>query len=330
MIIFLMKLRYPIVFWAEGDNKIGYGHLMRIKTLSKELGLRNSFYFAVNEESRKFLSEEKFKLLTYEELLDFKDFILFTDLRFPEKYSDELKNVKKRVKKHLAIIDMGLGQVEADIIIDGHVKPIIPYKYINMFPHYVGPKYFIVSSRFRHFNKVRKKIRKRAKKIFLSLGGGVKIEQLYRFSELLGRERYTIEIAFGFGKSSRERRWFRKNFPFIKIAGKVQDLSRKYYEADISIIAGGISYYESAVTGTPSLYFYKDEFQKFIAEELEKAGVGICIGHIDKFNEYEFIEVLKKLRYNQIKREEISKKSKHLIDGLAIERVKTLILKLNK
>ncbi len=320
-----MSNRQVIVFWAEGNGEMGYGHLGRIKTLSHELCLKNSIFFSVESESRRFFENDNYRLIDYEELLKLKDFVLVTDLRFPEKYSQKLYEIKKRAKRHLAIIDMGLGQIKADIILDGHLKPYIPYKYMSEIPHYVGPKYFIFSSRYRHFNKAKKKIKKKAKKIFLSLGGGVKVEQLYKFSELLGKEGYVIEVAFGFGKSPRERRWFRKNFPFVKIVGKVQDLSRKYYTADISITAGGISYYESAVVGTPSLYFYKDEFQKFIAKELEKAGLGICVGDINNFDEKQFIETLNALKYDSLKREKISRKAKSTVDGLSIHRIKKIL-----
>ncbi len=313
------------LYWAEGGFDMGFGHLSRSRTLSLGLGFRESYYYAENDESIHFFKGQKYELLSKRDALMLKDFVLITDLRFPENHSDTLIKLKKNSFLHLAIIDLGLSQIDADIIVDGHIKPLLPIKVREGITYLLGSEYFILSHRFRHFNKVRKKIRKKAKKIFMALGGGVRLEQLMKLCELIGKVGYSIEVAFGFGKPKREKRWFRKNFPFIKIAGKVEDLSRKYYEADISITAGGVSYYESAATGTPSIYFYKDSIQEFTARTLEEEGFGIVAGDLNDFDKELFLERLRMLTYAYDLRKKMSEIAKSRVDALSIKRIRKVI-----
>ena len=313
-----------IVLWAEGGSKIGSGHLNRsIDIFNQIKGALPVKFFAEDSESIEFYRDRGFEVEVFKSLLR-KNFILITDLRFPEQHPN-LFLIKNKALKHISINDMGLSQIDSDIVIDGHIKQLYPYKKRDGVEYYTGTKYFILKTKFRHFNKVRKRNRKIAKHIYLSLGGWSKLEDLRLFTELILKEGYSLTISWGFGKTKRERRLFRKNFPSVKIVTKGDFIPRKYYEADIAILAGGISFYEAASTGTPSILFYKDEFQKFTVDSFLESGYGVSGGNLFDFDIEGFIRILNNYKYDFKLRKEHSDTGKYLVDGLGLIRVQRII-----
>ncbi len=315
-----------IVIWAEGGERIGSGHLNRSVDIFNIL--KGEFpvnFYAEDQESIQFYKDRGIYVLKYD-VLKKGSFFLITDLRFPEEHKN-LKEIKKNVPKHLSIHDMGLAQINSDIKIDGHIKMISDYHLENNKKYFLGPEYFLLKTKFRHFNKAIKKIKKKARRIYLSLGGWSRLEDLRYFTELLLKEGYVLTISWGFGKSNRDRRLFRKNFPSVHIVTRGEFIPRKYYEADIAILAGGISFYEAACTGTPSLLFYKDEFQKFTVESFVEKGFGISAGNLYNFNTNEFLEILRNYRYDFEMRKNHSNVGKRIVDGLGLLRLKKIVEK---
>ncbi len=313
-----------IVIWAEGGKRIGSGHLNRSMDVFNILkGEFNVNFYAEDPESIQFYRDREIHVLKFDVLKN-GNFFLITDLRFPEEHKN-LKDIKKYALKHLSIHDMGLAQMDSDIKVDGHIKMLNEYQFEDNKKYYLGPDYFLLKTKFRHFNKVRKKVKKKARRIYLSLGGWSRLEDLRYFSELLLKEGFVLTISWGFGKSNRDRRLFRKNFPSVDIVTRGEFIPRKYYEADIAILAGGISFYEAACTGTPSLLFYKDEFQKFTVNSFVEHGFGISAGNLFDFNENEFLEVLRNYKYDFEMRKNHSNAGKRMIDGLGLLRLKKIV-----
>ncbi len=314
-----------ILIWAEGGKNIGSGHLNR--SIDIYIALKTYFdfkFFAIEKESYNFFKRYGLEIINLSELKE-KDFILITDLRYPERYREILSELAYKSYKHISINDMGLAQREADIIIDGHIGRIKEYKINKNTEYYLGPDYFLLKTKYRHFNKVKKKIKKRAKKLFLTLGGWSRVEDLRYLTELLLSLNFSLTVSWGFGKSNRERRIFRKSFPSVKIVTDKRFIPRKYYESDITIAAGGISYYEALSGGTPLIMFYKDDFQKFTVKTLVDKGLGISAGNLFDFNKNDFIVLIKDYKYNYELREKHSKNGKKIVDGLGIYRLKKII-----
>lgn len=314
-----------IVLWAEGGSRIGSGHLNRTLTIYNILkGDFNVCFYAEDRESIEFYKKAGVKLLNSDDLKNNK-FFLITDLRFPEEHNS-LSGIKKSAILHISINDMGLSQINSDIVVDGHLEAIIPYEKKENVKYFLGPEYFILKTKFRHFNKARKKIKKRAKRVYISLGGWFDLEILREFTEILLNEGFSLNVSWGFGKTNRVRRLFKKSFPSVHIVTDGRTIPRKYYEADIAILAGGISFYEAASTGTPSMFFYKDKYQKFTVDSFLKKGFGFSGGYLADFDTQDFIKLIRELKYNFKLREKQSEIGKKIVDGLGIIRLKNIVV----
>ncbi len=314
-----------ILLWAEGGKNIGSGHLNRVTDIYNLLkGDYNVKIYALEGDSMEFYKKTGIDIFEIKNLHK-NDYILVSDLRYPEIYSELLKDLSENSYKHISINDMGLAQRDADIIVDGHIKHFKEYKINSSTDYYMGPEYFMLKTKFRHFNKVNRKLRKKGKKIYLTLGGWSRVEDLRYFSEILLRNGFKITLSWGFGKTNRERRLFRKQYPSIKIITEKRYIPRKYYETDITIAAGGISYYEAASTGSPIIMFYKDKFQNFIVESLIEKGYGISAGELSSFNKTDFLKLLDNYKYDYELRKNHSLTGKQIVDGLGIYRFKKII-----
>ena len=313
-----------IILWAEGGSRIGSGHLNRSLSIYNILkGEFPVYFYAEDSESIEFYEKADVKIVKYDDLKN-NEIFLITDLRFPEEH-DSLSDIKKFAFAHLSINDMGLSQIDSDIVFDGHIKNLIPYKKKEGVKYFLGPKYFLLKTKFRHFNKARKKIRKRAKKVYISLGGWFDVDILRKFAEILLKEGFSVVASWGFGKTKRERRLFKKSFPSVHIVVNGSYIPRKYYEADIAILSGGISFYEAAATGTPSILFYKDHYQKFTVESFLEKGFGFSGGNLFDFKIDYFLELIRKLKYDFSLREQHSQTGKSLVDGLGLLRLKNIV-----
>ena len=312
-----------VLFWAEGGAAIGSGHLVRSTTLAREMKSRQEVAFlAVSAESRAFLSKRGFQPLSPETLPQ-EGCLLVTDLRHPEEHLPLLEVVKARAFHHLSLQDLGLAKTSCDTVVDGHLKALYPYDEGERPVKLLGPEYFLLSPRYIHFHDAPRKVPRRVRRIFLSLGGWCDTSTLRLFVEPLLREGFTLTLAWGFGKSSRERRLFRKSFPSVRlVAGSLPDTARRYYEADIALVCGGISFYEAACCGTPSLLLAKDSLQGFAAESLVKEGFGLSGGLLEEITPDSLLEKLSPYLSGRVLRTEHLRRGRELVDGKGLFRVR--------
>jgi len=315
------------LFWTEGDKKNDRFHISRSQNIANHIKSETPVYFiAFKKNSLNSIKKRGFKIMDAESIKKEK-YILISDLNKPEKDFKNSEYLIKESKTHISISDMGKGLNKADIIIDGHLKGTYKYKKSSKIKFYLGPDYFILNPKFRHFNKTKRKLKKKAKKVFLNLGKNFEIKLLRTITEIILTQGYSLTINWNNKEFKRQIRHYRKNFPCVKLIGTTDSIPRKYYESDISITGDEISYYEAAVTGTPSIMLYKQKYQKSLIKNFIKKEFGIKGVNLNKFNKKMFIQTLNIYKYNKKLRDKHSQKGKLIVDGQGIIRVKKIILK---
>jgi spore coat polysaccharide biosynthesis predicted glycosyltransferase SpsG len=215
------------------------------------------------------------------------------------------------------VTDLGLNQQEVDYTIDASIDKMFPYykdkKVLN------GPDYAILHHKFRHFHKVKRKYRQKIKKVFICLGGAVEYRKLRKMIDLLSRHRWEIKVAPGFYLKRSSLKTLRRIYPGIHFVGKTESLARPFFEADVALISPGAAAYEAAAAGTPALYFYYHNEQKFIAHSFEKKEVGLEISNIDDLLHVNLAEKMNTLTLK--KRIDMGSKAKQLVDAKGVYRI---------
>lgn len=314
-----------IIFRTDASIKTGFGHLRRSTYLASLLKSNTGIMFCISTKNDKivtrYLEEKKWSycsLKQLKQLLSSSVKSVVFDLRY---FSDEDIQLIHQAKTNnwttVQVTDLGLNQQEADYTIDASIDKMFPYskekKVLN------GPDYAILHHKFRHFHKVKRKYRKKIKKVFICFGGAVEYGKLRKMIDLLSRHRWEIKIAPGFYLKRSGQKTLRRIYPGIHFVGKTESLARPFFEADVALISPGVAAYEAAAAGTPALYFYHHNEQKFIANSLEKKGVGLEILNIDDLLHVNLAEKMNALTLE--KRIDMGGKAKQLVDARGVYRV---------
>ncbi len=271
-----------IVFRTDASQETGFGHIKRSALLASLLKNKNEILFCIGKDkvAARFLEEKKIPWCPLKQLpKEGITSIVFDLRRFSEADEQLIKRCRNQQVKTVQITDLGLSQQEVDYTVDCSITPIYPYPQDR---HVLsGPGYTILHNKFRHFNKLPRKYRKVIRNVFISLGGGIDYKRLRQMVDLLSRYRYRLKIAPGFYLKRSAIKTLRRIYPGIRFVGAAESLARSLYEADVAVIASGITAYEAAAVGTPALYFYYHDEQKATALSLENCGTGLVISNID-------------------------------------------------
>lgn len=306
-----------LIFRTDASVKIGFGHLKRSTYLASLLKSKTAYEFCISSDkvAARFLQDRR---IPYRFLKDIKSLkndsikaVIFDLRSFSPSDLDLLNWARENHVVTIQITDLGLSQQPVDYTIDGSATQLFPYEKNKSV--LAGPEYMIINHRYRHFNKVKRKYRKRARNIFISLGGTVGYRRLRSLIELLNRHRYNLKIAPGYYLKKSARKTLRRLYPRLRFVGQTETLARAFFEADIALITAGVAAAEAAVVGTPSLYFYYHDEQKFIAQAYEKLGAGLEISNIDDLIEENILEAIQSLTLE--KRIEMGAKAKKVSDG---------------
>ena len=91
--------------------------------------------------------------------------------------------------------------------------------------------------------------------------------------------------------------------------------------SDLAITGGGLTKYETAVTGTPSVIISQVAHQAELAKEFEREGTALHLGLGSKVGEEDIAQAVERLLRDDALRAEMSKRGKRLVDGKGIERI---------
>jgi spore coat polysaccharide biosynthesis predicted glycosyltransferase SpsG len=314
-----------IIFRTDASVKTGFGHLKRSSYLASLLRSKTAVLFCLGSLKDKtvtrYLEEKKWSYCSLKQANRLEDpgvkGIIF-DLRY---FADDdlrlIERARARQWVTVQITDLGLSQQEVDYTIDASVEPMFPYGEQKQVLS--GPAYAILHTRFRHFHRVKRKYRRQIRTVFICLGGAVEYRNLRRMIDLLSRQGFHLKIAPGFYLKKSAQKILRRIYPGIRFVGKTESLARSFFEADAALITTGVATFEAAAVGTPALYFYYHDEQRWIARVLENRGVGLEISNIADLGTVTVVDKIKELTLE--KRIDMGSKGKQLVDAGGVYRI---------
>jgi len=316
-----------IVFRTDASRKTGFGRLNRCAYLASLIKSQIEVLFCIDAAKDKiaarFLQEKNFSCCFLKDLVHREDqsieSIVFDLKNFTDDDTRLIHRAKKSDKKTktIQITELGLNRQDVDTFIDASIDKLLPYSDDNEVLS--GPGFAILHSKSRHFNKIKRKYRKKIKRVFICLGGAVEYNRLRKAVDLLSRQQLKIKIAPGFYLKPSNQKTLRRIYPGIHFVGKTESLARSFFEADAALITPGIAAYEAAAAGTPALYCYAGKEQKFSGESFEKQGAGLVISTIDDLRHGDLVEKMNALTLE--KRIDMGRKGKQLVDAKGVYRI---------
>jgi UDP-2,4-diacetamido-2,4,6-trideoxy-beta-L-altropyranose hydrolase len=331
-------MKYDFGFRLDIGNKIGSGHFYRCLAIAKELKKNNKkVIFIVNDKSNLLVhpsekipyvilqgKNEKDKINECKELLqNIKNLIIDLPTQ-NEIYSKNLKNYNT-----ILFDDLGRKSVYSKFVFNGQIVKMF-HKYsksqknISLF---LGPKYLILRNGFL---KQRSKVSLRKnniKKILLTFGGGDYNNYSRKILKGLLEKNYNLTIILGptFSDKVNFKKFF-ADYPNLTIKSNVKNPEKLFYTQDIVICTVGITVYELACLGIPSIMISFTKKQMQVANKLSRLGYGKNYGYWDNdFNKLDsMISVLNNYKLRKI----MYKNGRCIIDGKGVQRISKKLLQL--
>jgi len=192
----------------------------------------------------------------------------------------------------------------------------------------LGPAYFTFRQEFIEAAKVRREIRKDAQNILVTMGGSDLLNLTIKVAKALNRLNITslkLQIIIGPGfetsvKPEVEKVLgdYRGNYGFITESDNMADLM---LWSDLAITGGGLTKYETAVTGTPTIIISQIVREAERNREFEKEGTALHLGLGSEVDEQDIVEAVERLLGDYALRAEMAEKGKNLVDGKGVERI---------
>lgn len=297
-----------IVFRADLSPQTGLSHLRRCVYLAALLKKTDEVLLCCREDKRaaKFLAEKKvpFSLVKDPGAIDISGAkaIVFDLASFSSQEIALLEKANKAGVKSIQIMPAEGARQPADIVV--HPFAVLE----NALLHH----------KFRHFNKVKRKYRRKIKLLFIHLGDLLPYRELRGIIDTLHRLRLRMKIAPGQALKKADKRNLMRIYPGIHFCGKSESLARAYFEADLALLPPGEEALEAACVGTPALYMHVEKGQEALAEAYATLGFGVRIPALDVFSVPAVHNAIAPLTVER--REQMGAAGKALVDGLGVQR----------
>lgn len=327
---------------ADGNAKIGAGHLMRCMTIAEELAALEGrdviCFVCADEESAAFAGENGFRA-----------HVLGTDYRDME---SELPGWRELVRmfrtgeeavNYVLLVDSyfvtdfylkELGRLGRVVLMDdmgGHTYPVngvVNYNatadsayYSRLYEGrdvklFVGSSYVPVRRQFRNLEYL---VSDQVRNVLLTTGGG----DSENIAGRILRHIWDVELRFHlvtgrFNPHFAELKELAESRGNIAIYHDVKDMASLMRKCDMAVTAGGSTVYELAALGVPFVCFSYAENQEEVVDYLGNSGIAAAAGkwHRDSDRTLSrIVELFDELRADRKKREVFSLRERAMVDG---------------
>lgn len=285
-----------IVFRADGNPKIGSGHVMRCLSLAdafQELG-QTSLFITASEDLQGLIHSRGHACQ-----------VLYTEYDHMEQELDVLLPVLKEkqpallvldsyfvtsaymraLKQEVALVyidDMNAFDYPADVVVNYNIYAE-DMEYPPGKKYLLGPKYAPLRREFHNIPK--KEIRRDVKDILLLTGGTdlehVVLTLLHHLQKNPLPEGITLHAVLGaLNQDAEEIERVSKGFPNVRLYRNITNISELMQECDIAISAAGTTLYELCACGVPTVTYILADNQILPAKAFERTGLMLCAGDV--------------------------------------------------
>lgn len=331
-----------IIFRADGNKKIGSGHIMRCLSIADALhdkGLDSVFVTAddsvsgllrergyknvvLNLDYRNL--EEELELFFSLEALPHSEMVVVDSYYATDYYFKKLSEYKK-----IAYID--------DLLLDRPVDTIINYNVFADAKAYnqerrliLGPSYAPLRKAFQSVKPI--EIKEIVKKVLFLAGGSDPEHAALGFAKELLHHEDEVKYTIVAGSLSEDYDELKKisitSGNRISVLKNVSNMDKLMMDSDVAISASGSTLYELCACGVPTISYVLADNQVLAANCFEEKGAMVYGGDLreDGHAFVKLYSLLKDLMNNPEKRRELASKAGNIVDGKGAERLAGEIL----
>jgi spore coat polysaccharide biosynthesis predicted glycosyltransferase SpsG/ribosomal protein S18 acetylase RimI-like enzyme len=233
-----------------------------------------------------------------------------------------LKEIKSCDVILITFDDLGDGGKYADIRING----IVEGETDNARNSYQGSNYIIIPE---YKKKPNTTVKAQCKNIFVSFGGydhlNITLKVLFALESLPDNINVTVAIGSSYPYKKELNQFLTQSNRNFKIFYNPDNFNELLDHADIAIISGGLTLFQSLSRGIPSLIISQYDHQLKTTKKFANLNALINLGKGDTITEKEIINRVNNLLSNHELRKELRRTSLTVVDGRGLERVVQLV-----
>ena len=318
-----------IIILADGNNKIGMGHVYRSLTLGKELQRNgHTITYLTKEPFTKKIFSKTNNCKLFRKLSDTKTQLFLKNLSPDIAILDKLNETKTNIlslKKFCPIIAIDYTAKNKDLI-DSGINILYPKSGI-LKNSYSNVNYAILNEKFQQVKKI--KISKNVNSILILQGGAdthcfiPKI--LKAVSNLEGNFRIVVVLGPSFQCWKKLEQVIKQMKKPPKIYHDVKNMPLLMKKADLAITAAGNTLLELAHLGIPSLVICAEQFETETAKLLESKGFGKNMGFGRSVSTEKIYSQLISIMNNYQLRKKMNRIGATLVDGNGASRITKIV-----
>lgn len=318
-----------IVFFTEGGQNAGFGHVTRCRALAdafEEAGKEVTFVIEGDEKVTKFMGEKVvFKNWT-DDFGIFKSFLSPADLVVIDSYLASRKHYElaSKEKTSLFVDDFRrLNYPAGSIVLNGGIHAgKLRYPKKKGVKYLLGPKFAPLRRAFWEVEE--KSVNSRIEKILVSFGLNDAKRLVPRVAKVLSEKFSGCELYVIVDPQSRSgKKLLSMNLRNVKVFGdsSAEEMKKLMLECDVAVSAGGQTTYELARVGIPSVLIAVAENQLLNCKGWQEVGFAYYMGFAEERDMLQkTVNCLKKLEDEKV-RSKMSKKGRKCVDGQGARRV---------
>jgi UDP-2,4-diacetamido-2,4,6-trideoxy-beta-L-altropyranose hydrolase len=263
-----------VLFRVAAGPKIGFGHLIRCRSLGRALGTTSLVSVRGSQATRSAAAARGLDVRPGGLALlrgKHRPHVVVVDDPSPAAAAEWVSAARQLRIPTVTLHDLGLGQVDSELSIDGSIEPGV-----RRGPHgLTGPMYAVLDPAVAI---ARERAPTHRKGVLVALGGG---EHVHRWGGTLGAailERHpdvTVRIVEGFARKSSKARDTR-----IVWTSAPDGLTDHLRQAAVAVVAGGVTLYEGAALGTPMVGLAVVAAQQMTIRGFARRGAAIDAGFV--------------------------------------------------
>lgn len=342
---------------TDADNSVGHGHLIRCLSLAAELNkksLRVIFLLRhADSGARNLIAQHGYEahyLTTghaYSSeiaelgrlslpalngaILDFAHTYTFLQVNQLPAYLKALRGIAPTI----ALLDgyrensivARLAAIDVDLLIAPYYGVDTPES-AACFKYLAGPGYFVFAPEYQALSGKRHRIDDRPDRILITFGGAdpqrITLKALAALEQLRDRTlqiRIAVGSSFDLGLVDDINMAAAAGFHRCQILRAPSSLAEHMTWCDLAISGSGLTKYELALTGTPSIQISIDEPHSQINEGFIKAGSGIHLGVHLAVTAGRLAREIRTVLDNTELRRQMSRRGQELTDGRGTQRI---------
>ncbi len=336
-----------VVFRADGSSHLGLGHVVRCLALAQYLkqkkGIDSFFVLRAEKDIVRMIETQGFP--TFSAPDDFEGDYLFiqevaknknakiviSDICHPENLvrMDDLKSYLRKIEENFFLMSLGGG---TSFDIPGHIV-VYPYFRLSFQKpengkdrnFLLGPSYFIFRDEFLKVRPKKRKISPEARKILVTIGGGdpYRISLLAAKSLKLIEDDLKIKIVIGpaYPKSLPQEIQSALQGKNIQLLDSSSSLPEEMLWCDLAVTGDGLTKYETALTGTPSIMISQPLSEIELNRDFVKAGTVHYLENSETVSPEKLAGEINRFLNNEELRKQMSRKGMEMTDGKGIEKI---------